>query len=469
MKRVALPPADAGTAHIGTNMLKLITRSLAGFLLLAGSLSTASAAIADHIVRKNVAGVDVIVYPMDVKNVITVRGSLPAGDIYAQEGNISAATLTGMLLDKGTTKQDKFAIARQLDNAGAQLGFGVGEQTVSIGGKALKKDLPLLIRLMAEELRMPAFTAEEFAKAKKQFEASTRQALDDTGYRAQEAFSRTVYPTGHPNRALEIQQWLDANQKLTVEEVKAFHQKYYGPEHLTLVFVGDVDAKTIQAQVAQAFAGWKGGIAAVRTFKGGELKALREQKIDIKDKTSITVLFGQPTGLRYQDADSLPLRIGTAILGSGFTGRLMSSVRDKEGLTYGIGASVADDTFVDGTFTVNATFAPSLLQKGLASTQREVDKWYRDGVTASELSDRKTSMIGSYQVGLATTGGMAGAIMQTVDRGKNLAWLDELPKAIDAVTLEQVNTAIKKHLDPQKMVLVEAGTFDAAPEKAGTH
>ena len=90
-------------------MLKLITRSLAGFLLLAGSFSTASAAIADHIVRKSVAGVDVIVYPMDVKNVITVRGSLPAGDIYAQEGNLSAATLTGMLLDKGTTKQDKFA------------------------------------------------------------------------------------------------------------------------------------------------------------------------------------------------------------------------------------------------------------------------------------------------------------------------------------------------------------------------
>jgi zinc protease len=229
-----------------------------------------------------------------------------------------------------------------------------------------------------------------------------------------------------------------------------------------------VDAKLIQAQVAQAFGGWKGGTAVVRTFKGGELKVLREQKVDIKDKTSITVLFGQPTGLRYQDTDSLALRIGTAILGSGFTGRLMSSVRDKEGLTYGIGASIGDDTYVDGTFTVNATFAPSLLQKGLASTQREVEKWYQDGVTAAELTERKTSMVGSYQVGLATTGGMAGAIMQTVERGKNLSWLDDLPKAIDAVTLEQVNTAIKKHLDPQKMVLVEAGTFDAAPTKAGT-
>ncbi len=67
--------------------------------------------------------------------------------------------------------------------------------------------------------------------------------------------------------------------------------------------------------------------------------------------------------MRYSDPDNLPLRVGTAILGRGFTGRLMSTVRDKEGLTYNIGASMGDDSIVDGVWEVSASFAPALLAK----------------------------------------------------------------------------------------------------------
>jgi len=424
-------------------------------------VSTASAGIADHVVRTKAGGVDLIIYPMGVKDVVTIGGTLPAGDSYAAGGNIAAASLTGMLLDKGTTKHDKFAIARQLDDVGAQLGFEVGQQTVSIAGKSLKKDVPMVIRLLAEELRTPAFSAEECAKAKTQFEGQMRPVLENTNYRAKDAFSRVVYGEGNPNRLIELPKWIAAAQSLRLEEIKAFHKKYYGPAHLTLVFVGDVDAKVIRSEVAKAFGSWSGGVDVEREAKAGESAARREEKVSLKDKTSVSVVLGQATGLRYQDADTLALRVGTAILGSGFTGRLMHTVRDKEGLTYGIGASVADDTFVSGSWLISATFAPALLDKGIASTRRELDKWWQGGVTADELAARKTNMIGQYQVGLATTEGMAGAILQTVSRGKPLSWLDELPKAIDALTVDRVNAVISKHLDPAKMVLVEAGTLPA--------
>ena len=88
-----------------------------------------------------------------------------------------------------------------------------------------------------------------------------------------------------------------------------------------------------------------------------------------------------------------------------------------------------------------------------------LDKWWQGGVTAAELEARKTNLVGSYQVGLATTGGMAGAMLQTVNRGKSLARLDEYPNDIKALSVEQVNAAIKKHLDPQKMVLIKVGTL----------
>ncbi|HEY8509241.1 MAG TPA: hypothetical protein VIL32_12830 [Steroidobacteraceae bacterium] len=112
---------------------------------------------------------------------------------------------------------------------------------------------------------------------------------------------------------------------------------------------------------------------------------------------------------------------------------------------------------MNGSWSISATFAPALLEKGIASTRRELQKWWQRGVTASELEARKTNLIGSYQVGLATTYGMANAILHSLDSGAGIEWLDRYPEAVKALTVEQVNAAIRKHLDPKKMVLVKAG------------
>jgi zinc protease len=217
--------------------------------------------------------------------------------------------------------------------------------------------------------------------------------------------------------------------------------------------------------VKRAFGGWTGGLAPLTTSVGARAAApIQTQTVALEGKPSVSILLGQTTGLRYRDADTLALRVGTAVLGTGFTGRLMSTVRDKEGLTYGIGAGISDDTFNDGTFGISASFAPQLLDKGLASTRRELRKWWTDGVRAEELAERKQSLVGTYQVGLSTTGGLATALLSTAQRGLDLTWLDRYPDAVRALTLDQVNAAIRKYLDPDKMVLVEVGTLPGNPK-----
>lgn len=436
--------------------------ALGASLVAGGMLTSAEAAIAEHVTHARASQVELLTYRMDVKDVVSVAGELPAGDWFAARdgGNPALATLTGMLLDKGTTKEDKFAIAKRLDGVGAQLGFGAGTQTVSVQGRALKRDVPLLIEILAEELREPAFSAGEFDKAKKQLQASLKRSLEDTSFRASERLLMSIFPAGHPNHPVALKDWLSAVDSATLDDVKAFYRKYYGPAHLTLVFVGDVDPRAIQAQVAKAFSGWSGGVDEVRTTSGGEIRVLREQKVNVPGKTSVSVVIGEPTDMRYQDSDALALRVATAVLGSGFTGRLMSTVRDREGLTYGIGAGISDDEYVDGAFVLSATFAPTLLEKGMASTRRELARWLSSGITADELAARKTNLVGSYEVSLATTAGMAGAILTTLERGKPLSWLDEYPKAIDALTVEQVNATVARHLNADRLVTVEAGTLD---------
>jgi len=433
--------------------------------LLAGALflpAAAFAAIAPNVVRTKVAGIDLIAYKTGVKNVVTIRGSLPAGDAYSADGNIAVATLTGMLLDQGTTKNDKFAIAEKLESVGASIDFSVGTHMAEVSAKCLSKDLPLVIELIAEQLRTPALDPDEFEKAKKQFIGGLQRSLESTDFRAGDAFTRAIYPVGHPNRTESPEDFIAATEQATLEDVKAFHQKHYGPKNFTLVVVGDIDVAQLQSEVGRHFAGWTGGVDLLQPAIAAGTDAPREQNIFMADKTSVSVVMGQPSRLRYSDPNYQALRLATAILGSGFTGRLMANVRDKEGLTYGIGSRLNHDTFTAGDWSITATFAPQLLDQGLASTKRQLTEWYEKGATPEEVSRRKENFVGTFKVGLATTGGLAANLLAAVHRGYDVTWLDEYPDKINSLTPEQVNGAIKKYLKPDQLYIIKAGSIPTA-------
>lgn len=421
-----------------------------------------SAQIAERVVRTKIDGVDVIAYPTGVKDVVTIHGSLPAGDAFAGEGNVAVPTLVGMLLDKGTATEDQFAIAEKLERVGATISFGVGTQMTTISAKCLRKDVPLVISLIAEQLRSPAFAPEELEKVKKQFAGELQRNLESTDYQAEDAFTRAIYPVGHPNRQPPPAEMLAAIKSATLDDVKAFHAKYYGPATLRFAIVGDLDVPQIQHEIGKAFAGWSGGTDVIRPAKAGATDAPKDQVVYLPDKPSVSVVLGQATGLRYSDPDYRALQVATSIFGGGFTGRLMSTVRDKEGLTYGIYSRLARDTFTDGDWSIEATFAPANLEQGLAATKRELAAWVKQGVTDQELANKKGDIVGTFKVSLATTDGMASALLNAVHRGYDVTWLDEFPKQIESLTTSQVNGAIKKYLKPDSLFLVKAGTVPGA-------
>lgn len=426
-----------------------------------------SASIAANVVRAKVAGIDVLACRTGVRDVITLRASLPAGDSYSPASNPAVATLTAMMLDKGSQRRSQFEIAAELEAVGAEVWFGSGDVMASISGKCLTKDLPLLVSVIAEQLRTPAFAAEELEKARKRFIGSMRRQLERPESVASIAFSRAVFPVGHPNHEPTIEELVAAAERTTIEDVRAFHAAHYGPAQMVLVGVGDLDPAKLQAEVGKAFAGWTGGVP-LASFAPVSAPALPETRVPMVDKPSVSVLLGQATGLRHRDPDAIALRVGTAILGSGFTGRLMSTVRDKEGLTYGIGSSVAGDTFCDGQWSITATFSPAMLAQGLASTRRELLLWHSKGVTSDELERRKSNMIGSFKVGLATSSTLADQLLTAVNRGYEPSWLDAYPAMVEALTVDQVNAVIRRHLDPDKMALVLAGDVKESPKQVPT-
>ncbi|MEO8998700.1 MAG: pitrilysin family protein [Rhodanobacter sp.] len=435
--------------------------ALALFVGACVAAGAANASIAERAQRSTVDGIDVVVYPMDVKDVVTMAGSMPLGDamVASKSANPAVPALTAMLLQAGTTRHDKFAISEMLSQIGAQMDIDAGSTKVDLYAKSLKQDTDTVIGLLAEQLRMPAFAPAELVKAKTQLKAGLTQRAEDADSRAYEALALSLFPSGSPNAPVPREDQVKAIDSVTVEQIKAFYQKYYGPEHMTLVFTGDVDQAAVKASLNKAFGGWKGGVDFVRSTSGTLKPADAVQSIPLKDKAAVSVMWGETTGLHSSDADYLPLSVGVNVLGSGFTGRLMATVRDKQGLTYGINASLFASDIVDGGFMIQTSFAPELLDKGLASTQQVLNTWWTGGITAKELDARKDALIGRFQIQLGTTDGMAMSILATMERGRSIAWLDQYPGMVKALTVDEINAAIHKHVDPKKLVLVKAGTF----------
>lgn len=428
--------------------------------------TTANAQFAQNVYQSDVGGIELYAYKTGVKDVVYLRGSMPAGDDKCPPNHAELATLVGGMLDRGTTKQDKLTIAAKLDAVGATIGFSVGTNAMEFTGRCLAKDVPLVVELIAEQLRYPAFLPEELDKLKKQSIGGLQRALESTQFRATDQFTRAAYPSSHPNHGASVEDRMASIEQATVEDLKRFHAEHYGPAHLTVVAAGDIDARQVESELQRAFSGWSGGTPHLLVTKADvPSDAKRDYTVFMPDKTSVNVIIGQPTQLRYGEADYLALRVGASVLGgASFSGRLMKNTREKEGLTYGIYSNLHNDTFLDGDFQLTATFAPALLEKGIASAQRHLREWHENGVTPKELDDHKGGIVGAFKIGLATTEGIAQALLNSVNRGMGPTWLDEYPRRVNALSIEEVNSAIKNHLNPDEMILIKAGTVPGATQ-----
>ena len=410
--------------------------------------------------REKVAGIDVVSVKTSAKDFVTVAASISLGN-YANEGkNNMIPSLTASMLSKGTTLNDKFKFSEKLQKLGVNLNVNATTFKVNIGFKCLKKDLDQVITLLAEELRNPLFDAKEFENLKQQFIGNIQQSLNDPGERGSIALSQAIYPKTNPNYSLNVEDNITNIKNATLEEVKAFHKKYFGPASMHLVIVGDTEGANLNTSLKKSFKNWNGGVVENMKFEEAVKAAPKTEVVTIAEKPSAELYIGQYTGLKRTDADYIPFYIANYTLGAGFAGRLMQTVRDVDGLTYNISSGMGGNISTGGYWMVNASFNPSLFQKGLDATMVQVDKWVKNGITATELENKKTNLIGSFKVGMSTTNGMARTILGFVERGLEPNYIEQYPKDIEKVTLQQVNDAVKKYIQLDKMIIIKSGSLD---------
>ncbi|MDZ4702221.1 MAG: pitrilysin family protein [Rhodothermales bacterium] len=395
-----------------------------------------------------------------IEDVVSWRGVIVANPVF-DRGDEMLMHLLVALLDKGTKRRDRFAIADVLENRGAQLGFNVSGLRIGFWGRALKGDVSTVLGVMAEQLREPLFDADEFEKARQRLTASVRRGMESTGHQASSQILRRLYPPAHPNYSLSSEEELDQLRRVQREEVIAFYERHVGANELLMVMVGDLDEGQALNAAREGLESWEGrptpaGYAAEAHPTTGGARLVHA----MPDRMNLDVRIGHALRLRRDSPDYAPLYLANHILGGNFSSRLMDIVRDDMGLTYGIHSTIAGiSSRYDGHWNISVTLSQENLERGIAATLAEVTRFVDEGPTARELEENITTITGSYKVKLATTGGLADAILGGLKIGAGTGHLDAWPERIASLTEAETRAAIARYFAPDHFDVAIAGTL----------
>jgi len=386
---------------------------------------------------------------------------VPSGIVHASYQKRLLPHLLAEMLGLGTKSKTEDAINTALESKGILLSISVSSHFMKVSFTCLKRDFATLVLLIAEQLQEPRFDKEAFDHLTSRFETYFESLKDDTSYLAAASLSQVLYPEGHMMRQAMPSEMLEVLKKMSLKDIQSYHAEYDPFMHAQWIVVGDVTLADVEKACDQLKTKQGQALAMARdTMLPLAVKA-QKKTVKVKDKQSVDVRMGHIMALDEHHPDFLPLKLAIDALGGSFSARLMRTVRDEDGLTYNVGSAMeACVPGHHGHWFVYGSFSPALLDKGIASINKQLKLWVKEGVSQTELDERKNGMIGKYTVvGLSSASGLAMRMAQNMNQGYDLEHLYQLPEKIEAVTLDQVNQALKTYIDLDKLVTVCAGSI----------
>ncbi len=256
---------------------------------------------------------------------------------------------------------------------------------------------------------------------------------------------------------------------VTLDDVKAFHKTFYGASKGELAVVGDFDAATIAKVTEEAFAQWKGAAPYERVRVSYFDIPATQLQIDTPDKENGIYLARLNLDLRDDDPEYPAMVVANYLFGDGgLNSRLMDRIRQKDGLSYG-GRSSLHVGALDraASFSINAIAAPQNLARIDAAVRDELARVLKDGFTADEIARAKSGLLQKRMQARAQDRSVAGGWARFLFLDRTFTWSKQFEDKISALTVEQVNTAFQKMIDPAKMTSAIAG--DNAKMKAAAN
>ena len=413
--------------------------------------------------RFEVGGVKVALLPKGTRGAaVQATLTLRFGNEKTLFGQGEVAEAVAELLDKGSQTMTRQQVQDRLDALHTEMSIGGGAGMVSVNLSSRRENLADAIALVGDLLRNPSLPAEALEEVRRQSLSAIEQQRKEPRSVVSNALARlgNPYPRGDLRYARTFDEIVQDVSGVTLEQVREHHRRFYGASSGEFAAVGDIDVPALKKALQAALADWKSGEPFTRVPDPLVVVPPERLMLSTPDKQNATMRVELPLPLSDKDADYAALTMANYLLGSGGSSRLWKRIREVEGLSYDVRSSIGWSNFeANSQWTASAIFAPQNQPKVEAAFREELARALKDGFTAQELAEGQRGLLSFRRLSRAQDATVAGALAGNLYVGRTFARAAEVDAQLQALTLEQVNTALRRHLKPENFVYGFAGDF----------
>ncbi len=397
---------------------------------------------------------------------VQARLQLHFGDEKSLQGLETVAAATAGLLDKGAEGLSRQQIADRFDALRAQVGFASRDQTLTVTIETVREHLPATIELVGRLVRTPTFPDDALEEMRRRALASLAESRREPEEVAANAIDRlgNPYPRGDLRYAPSFEEQEADLKAVGTAQVRAFHRRFFSAAKGEFAAVGDLDAAAVTHALEAAFGSWSGPAGGAQPWVRMPrplypVPAVRLM-LPVPDKQNAVLHAVLPMALSDNHADFVPVMLANHILGAGGSSRLWKRIRETEGLSYDVGSRLLWSSTDENTPWVStAIFAPANQPRVERAWREELERSVREGFTAAELEEARSSLLNFRRLARAQDAGVAASAAGQLHLGRTFALTQQVDERIAAATLEQVNAAWRRHFDPARIAAAWSGDF----------
>ena len=411
----------------------------------------------------SVGGVKVALLPKGTRGgAVQAVLSLHFGDETSLFGQGEVADMVAALLDKGSATLARAQVQDRLDALKTEMSITSAPGYVILALSSRREHLPAAIALVGDLLRNPVFPAAALDELKRQALTGIEQQRKEPEALAENALARLgdPYPRGDVRHARSFDEIAEDVSRVNLEAVRAFHQRFYGASKGEFGASGDLDVAAVREALEKAFAGWNSSLSFTRVAR--PLVALKPDRLLLAtpDKQNATMLVHLAVPLADKDPDYPAVMMANHLLGGGGSSRLWKRIREAEGLSYGVGSSIAWSTLDrNSEWQTSAIYAPQNRSKVEAAFREELARALKDGFTQQELSEGQRGLLNFRRLGRAQDGAIAYSLANNLYVDRTFAVSARVDAALAKLTLAEVNAALRKYIRPDDFAMAFAGDF----------
>ncbi len=391
---------------------------------------------------------------------ITIKGGHKMDAYEPQKAGL--ASLTASLMNESTENYTSEEIQEELRLIASSINVFAGIDETNIRITSLTKNIDRTLELAEEIIFNPAFTEDDFNRIKQQQMEGIKASYQNPASIASQVYNRLLYGDEHiysvPTGGIE-----ETVERITIDDAKAFYQKYYDPALTEVVVVGQIAESEILPKL---------GFLKAWEQKGAELPELPTPspsdytKVYLVDKVQAPqsqIRVGYMTDLPYDaTGEYYKATLMNYTLGGAFNSRINLNLREDKGWTYGARSffNSGDDP---GAFTATAGIRANATDRGVYEFMSELANFRENGITSEELTFMRNSIgqrdARSYETPFQKAGFLGNIIRYDLDG----SYVDDQAEIIKTISQDEINALARKYLSIDKMYILVVG--DAASNK----